>query len=224
MRYLFPALCLAVLFSPPATAQFKIGLEAGPDWNQLRTTISNVVSTEYVSVIGYHVDIPLQYKIRDWFSVEAAPSFLQKNYKLQWTGPFSSLYQTNKNGYAQIPLMGNFLFTSHRIQFVAQVGGYAGYWVYGRVKGNLPDPFINTYSYDSAYVFRSNRDERWELGWLAGGRLAYDCGKTGQVFIDGRYYESVTGRQKNYMTGQIQEYDRTWVFSVGLLFNKLPRL
>jgi Outer membrane protein beta-barrel domain len=210
------------MYGLSAQAQWQIGLEGGPDINALKTNISNVAMTNYISVVSYNFGIPVQYKICNFLSVEADPSFVRKNYKLQWEGSLSDLYQTNKNGYIQLPLQGNLLFTNHRFELSLQGGAFAAYWRFGKVKGRLPDP-TGTYSYDSAYVFRSSRDQRWDFGWLAGARLAYDAGKAGQWFIEGHYCFSLIDQQKNYEIGLIPQYNQTWIFSAGALF-KLPHL
>jgi hypothetical protein len=211
-------IALTLLLTSSATGQWRIGVEAGPDINALRTNISNVSMTKYVPVVSYSVGVPLQYKLSPLLTFETDPSFVRKNYKLEWTGFLSGWYQTTKSNYAEIPLLANFLFSSGRFHLALQGGAFIAYWVTGKLKGTLPDPFGTNYNYDSPYVFRGARDQRLDFGSQAGIRLLYDAGKAGQWFFGATDLISFIDRQKNYETGLIPQYNRTLIFSAGVLF------
>jgi hypothetical protein len=219
-----------VVFQLSARGQLSIGLEAGPDLNFEKTNIANIAVAKYTPLVGLQVGVPIQYKIKPFLAVEAEPSFLQKGYKLEWTGYFSGIYQSNINSYWNLPLMGDFVFNDGKFHFTVQLGGYLSYWSGGRVKGNMPNilnptpgssttdylSYNTPANYDAGYAFNAERDNRWELGWLAGGRLVYDYHSC-QFFAGLRYDQSATDQQKNYMINQTHRYNRTWLLSIGCL-------
>jgi hypothetical protein len=204
-------------------AQWRAGLEGGPDFNSIQTNISNVPMTEYAAVSGYQVGIPMQYRINDYLSLEAVPTLLQKSYKLVWKGTLDSNFVRSRNTYLQLPLLVDLSYGWHGFHLTGQFGAYSARWLHGRVQGSLPNLFtLANGPFDSALVFNGKRDQRWEIGWVAGGRLAYNFQETWQLFLCGRYYQSLTNEQKNEYLGQIPRYNRTWGVSVGALF-KLTR-
>jgi Outer membrane protein beta-barrel domain len=218
-------------FGLPARSQLMIGLQAGPDVNSLKTNIVNIPVAKCVSVTGVQAGLLLQYKVNSFLAVGIEPSFQEKGYKLEWTGYFSGIYQTNLNDYLSLPLTADFSFVIGKFRLTVPFGGYAAYWSGGRVKGNMPnilDPTPQTtnnnnyltyntpYSYDVAYSFDQTRDDRVELGWVAGARAAYDY-RAWQFFLGAEYYQSVTDEQKAYETGEIPRYNRTFQISAGFL-------
>jgi hypothetical protein len=230
IRFCLLGTLLSAVCSLPVKAQWSGGVEFGPDVNSLKTNIANVPTTKYVPTLGYQFGLPFQYRIKRWFLLETEPSLLQKNDKLEWSAPLAPNYEHTRDTYLKLPVMADIVLDSNflhykfhcktKFSFTAQFGVYIAYWQWGRIKGTLPDPFLpsNSYSFDSAWVFNTRRDERWEMGWLAGGRLAYSFQKYWQLFVAARYYQSGTDQRRNYETDQVPQYNRTWTFSVGALF------
>jgi hypothetical protein len=216
------------------SAQFYAGVEGGASLNMLKTEISNVNVTSYAPKAGWEVGIPLTLKIK-FLLIEAEPSFIQKNTQLNWTGYFDGIYQTNFNGYLSMPLMAGYVFSVKHFDFIPQLGGYIAWWASGRVKGRMPNTFgvdtgVNnanlnyisntpTYTYDEPYTFESRRDNRMEIGWLAGGMFAYHICDCFKVFLNLKYYQAITDQQKNYQLSQIPKYNRTGSLCVGLLYH-----
>jgi hypothetical protein len=230
LRYFWTA-ALLVGFGLRAISQWRVGLEAGPDLNFLKTNISNVPVAQYNPVIGIQAGLIVQYSFNKWLALEAQPCFQQKGYKLEWTGYYSGIYQTNLNGYWSLPLIGDISFMAGKFRLTAQLGVYGAYWGLGRAKGVMPnvvDPTAATtyvdyigyntlYSYNVADSFNKHTDQRIELGWMVGERIAY-CHKNAQFFVGIQYYYSSTDQEKNYEISQIPRYNQTFVLSAGILY------
>ncbi|HVX50206.1 MAG TPA: porin family protein [Chitinophagaceae bacterium] len=232
-------LVLAAAAVQHASAQFSVGVSAGYANNYLVTNASNLISTEYKPLPGFSVSVPVVYSIADWFSVKAEPGFMQKNYRMQRTGFYEGVYQESRNGYIQLPLMGHFSFGGESLRGYVDAGGYAGYWFNAHVKGVMPNilnqpAYSNTvnngqpnnvfdeftpYSYNEKYQFNTTKDNRIELGVLAGAGISYQVSDAYQLFAEAKYYESLTDLQKKYETGQVPRYNQTYVFSIGILFS-----
>ncbi|MDQ1089675.1 porin family protein [Siphonobacter sp. SORGH_AS_1065] len=230
------------VFALPGYAQWSVGIEGGYNQNALYTNVGALSFTKYVPQNGFSVGIPVQYKVKDWFSIQADPQFIQKNYELKRTQFFEGIYQKNINSYVQLPLMGRFTFGGEKLKGFLNLGGYASYWSMGRIKGVQANIFSdiesssdtqeydrylelkNGYSYNEPYTFDERKDNRLELGWLTGVGVSYQYKKY-QFFVEGRYYQSITDQQKNYMINQIPRYNQTYTAQIGCLyqFAKKPK-
>lgn len=230
MRYF---LLLAAMFVAglPVFGQWVIGLGGGLGSNSLQTNIANRPQQSLQPMSGLFFELPLSYSFqlggkagmgRFGITVEASCTFLQKNYSLNRTDTLQDLDQQYRNAYGQLPLAA--LFFYKKGPFCVELGGgyYIGYWISGRVKGGMPDifntalPYPATYSFDEAYVFDDNKDNRWENGWTAQGRFAVRVQGTIDLFAAGHFFQAVTDQQKAYMLQQIPRYNSTWVLSLGL--------
>ena len=236
-RYL--GLLSLILASYSSKAQFYIGLEAGGNQNYLITNISNLVSAEYVPINGFNIAIPIQYKVNDWFALEAAPGLIQKNYQTQRTGYYSGVYQLTKNNYLQIPLSAQFSFGGKKLKGYLDLGGYAAYWASSHIKGKTPnmlnpDPFgtqynstsiyqnvfdaYNPFIYNQSYQFNTTTDNRVELGVSAGVGISYQICSKCKVFTEFKYYDGLTDIQKKYEQEQVPKYNETGTISIGFLY------
>jgi len=220
-------------------AQFSVGVQAGYNQNYLLTNASSLVSTEYRPLPGFTVNVPLMYSITDWFAIKATPGFMQKNYQMQRTGFYQGVYQNSTNGYVQLPVMGHFSFGGTSLRGYVDLGGYAGYWLTAHVKGTMPNILkqpaytdaasnaqpnnvfdeYTAYNYNEKYQFNSTKDNRIELGVLAGAGLSYQLNEAYQIFGEATYYNGLTDLQKKYETGQVPRYNQTYVFSLGVMFS-----
>jgi hypothetical protein len=228
-----------ILASYGSKAQFYIGLEAGGNQNYLITNISNLVSAEYVPINGFNIAIPIQYKVNDWFALEAAPGFIQKNYQMQRTDFYQGIYQLTKNNYLQIPLSAKFFFGGKKLKGYLDLGGYAAYWNASHIKGSTPNllnsPAFGTQyptntlyknvfdaytplNYSQTYQFNTTTDNRVELGVSAGVGISYQVCRKCEVFTEFKYYDGLTDLQKNYEQEQVPKYNETGTLSIGFLY------
>lgn len=239
IAYLHCSLALALLCHTKTQAQFSVGVQAGYANNYLLTNASNLISTEYKPLAGFSAAVPLEYAVTDWFAIKAAPGFTQKSYRMQRTGFYYGVYQDNTNGYIQLPLTAQFSFGGEKLRGFVEGGGYAGYWMTAHVKGRMPNILnqpaytsntsnaqpnnvfdeYTAYEYNEKYTFDKTKDNRIELGVLAGAGLSYQLTDAYKVFAEATYFNGLTDQQKKYQTNQVPRYNQTWVFSLGIMFS-----
>ena len=228
-----------LMVSYSGKAQLYIGLEAGGNQNYLMTNVSSLISTEYVPINGFNAGIPIQYKVNDWFTVEAAPGFIQKNNQMQRTGYYTGIYELTKNNYLQLPVSAQFSFGGQKLRGYLSLGGYAAYWKSSHIKGAMPnilnDPAFGTqyttttvyqnvfdaytpYYYNEKYQFNNTTDNRLELGVTAGVGISYEACSKCKVFAEFKYYDGLTNQQKNYEEEQVPRYNETGTISIGFLY------
>lgn len=227
-----PTLIAVFLFliSFSAYSQFSVGIEGGWNKNRLVTSTGYRSFAQYNKADGFAIGIPVRYQILDWLAVQSGVTFIQKNYEWRRTHYFEGVYQKSKNSYLQIPLLANVSFGGSKLRGFVNGGGYAGYWVSGKVKGLSFEPYntsdgpygvlgnYKTYNYDEKYEFSDERDRRIELGWILGGGVSYLLKGRYQLFAEYRYQYALTDQQKAYMTaGQIPRYNETGIVQVGCL-------
>ncbi len=238
-KILLFSLLFIFLLSIKAKSQMYVGLEAGGTKNYLNTDVSNLVSTEYNPAYGFNIGIPVLYKINDWLAFQADPNYIQKNYRFARTDFFQGVYQNNTNTYIQLPLMAHLSFGGQQLKGFLNLGGYGGYWLSAHVKGTTPNilnepAYTNTvsnsqpnnvfdeftpYNYDEKYEFNDTKDNRIELGLLAGVGMSYEMNKKYLFFGEARYYQSMTDQQKNYQLNLVPRYNETVAISLGCLYN-----
>ncbi|HLZ86954.1 MAG TPA: outer membrane beta-barrel protein [Puia sp.] len=228
------AVFILLLYSIRGNGQWYAGVEAGGTRDYLITTTGGEAFTSYHGATGFLVDIPVQYRVNDWLAFESGAGFEQKNYMMSRTGFFQGVGQKNSNGYLQLPLLGDCSFGGKKIRGFVKAGVYGAYWLTGRIKGNSPN-ILNTtdtttlnpsgvlnvdngYTYNQRYAF-SSKDNRIELGWLAGAGIRYQVNGLLCLYLEGRYAGAFTDQQKKYQLNQTPRYNSTYGIGIGSLFN-----
>ena len=210
----------ALLWTTKLDAQLFVGVEAGINRNYLITNTSDKPFFEYQPSQGYSAGIPIRYAFPklSWFGgIQAIPSFVQKNYRIQRTGYYSPMYQQTNNNYVELPVMAQFKFggniaKSQSLHGILNLGGYGSYWMNSHVKGRALSPMDqeNYQEFDESYTFNSTKDRRFQWGGLAGVGLQYMPNKQYVVSIEGRYAPSFSDIQKNYSENQTPRYNDTY--------------
>ncbi|MFC6102407.1 porin family protein [Olivibacter domesticus] len=218
-------------------AQLEVGISGGYNKNYLYTSTGYRAFTKYDAVSGFELGVPIQYHFNEWLAIQAEPSYIQKNYEQNRSHFFEGVYQKNTNSYIQLPLMAHFSFGGKQLRGFLNIGGYGAYWASGKVKGAVANVFDNgpeipddqdideyfqlnqPHHYNEKYTFDSRRDRRLELGLMAGIGIEYAILNKYRLFVEGRYYYSLSDQQKNYMINQIPRYNDTYGVRIGCLFN-----
>ena len=227
------ATMLFLLCTLRGQCQFFVGAEGGPNTNYLTTSNASEPFTNYVGMRGWNVGIPVGYQFFDWLAVQAAPTYMTRNYEIVRTGFFAGVYQKNYNNYLLLPVTVRFSFGGKALRGFVDVGGYGAYWQSSRIQGTEPnilnevDTAYNTtnpsnvlgenypYSYDEKYTFNSAKDNRMEFGVIGGAGVSYVLSQTYTFYIEGRYYRAMTDQQKQYETNQAPRYNDTYGLTVG---------
>ena len=230
-KKIFALLSISALFYiTQLHAQWYVGVEAGANHNYLMTSTADKPFLEYQPSNGYSVGIPIRYAFPslEWFGgIQAVPTFVNKNYRIQRTGYYSAMYQQTNNNYLELPVMTQFRFGGHfgktqtqALYGMLNLGGYAGYWMSGHVKGAAVSPMDpDVYqSFDQSYTFSSQKDRRYELGVLAGIGLQYMPNQKYVFSIEGRYNRALTDRQKAYQVNQTPVYNDTYSILLGMQY------
>jgi len=221
-------LLLLVLFLSTLTtslcAQTSIGVEGGFSYNSYHTNIANRAATDLAGEAGFSVAAAVRYKLCSRVYVVARPCVIQKGFSLSRTDSLSGEYDQHNNTYLQLPIGVSLSHDWRRLRIGLDVGLFAGYWLYGRVKGSTADVFGNAGSnnsqqfmltpYDAAYSFDSRRDNRWEEGWWFGPALQYRFRGSWWLTAGATYSYALSSQVKAPMSS-IPAYNRTGAFSVG---------
>src|SRR5688572_25070447 len=172
-----------LLCAAGAQAQLYVGIEAGANKNYLISNTEDKPFFDYKPSNGYSIGVPIRYSFPklSWFGgIQATPSFVQKNYRMQRSGYYEPIYQQTDNSYLELPVMAQFRFggrigKTQSLHGILNLGGYGGYWLSGNVKGRTLSPMDpnNYQSYDEPYAFSDEKDNRFELGGLAGIGVQY---------------------------------------------------
>jgi hypothetical protein len=226
-KKMFTVIVIAALLGvTKLPAQLYVGVEAGANKNYFITNTADKPFFEYQPLYGYSVGIPVRYAFPSlqWFGgIQAVPTFVQKNYKMQRTGFYADAYQENDNNYLELPIMAQFRFGGHfgkqqSLYGILNLGGFGGYWLSGHVKGNTLSPMdlVNYQPYSESYTFNSTKDNRFEWGGLAGVGLQYMPNKKYVISLEGRYTPSFSDQQKAYSENQTPRYNDTYSVLLGV--------
>ena len=82
---------LATVTTLCSSAQFSIGLEFGGVRNTLDTDTGYAYDLRYDGRNGPTVGIAFGYDFNDWFALRAAPTYIQKGYKMHRTGIYEGV-------------------------------------------------------------------------------------------------------------------------------------
>ena len=221
----------ALLCVTKLQAQLFVGVEAGANRNYLVSNTSDKPFFEYQSSYGYSAGVSFRYAFPSlsWFGgIQAVPSLVQKNYRIQRTGYYSPMYQQTDNNYLELPVMAQFRFggqltKEQSLYGILNLGGYGGYWMSSHVKGRTVSPMdpSNFQSFDEDYTFSEEKDNRMEWGGLAGVGLQYMPSKKYVISLEGRYKPAMSDQQNAYSENQTPRYNDTYSLMLGVQY-QLP--
>lgn len=209
-----------------ASAQWKVGVQAGYTHNSLSTASGYAYDRNYDALGGFTVGVPVQYEFVDWFALQTDLSFTQKNYASYRSGMYKDIQSDTKNGFMQLPVYAHFSFGGEKLRGFINAGAYVGYWASSKTRGDqfqyfysIIDPQAKApYHFDGKVPFDSRRDNRFDGGLMTGLGLQYQLTPGIQLLIEGRYYRGLTDLQKNYMRNQIHRYNDTFSLQIGCMF------
>lgn len=203
-------------------SQFSAGVSVGYDRNNLTTGSSYRSFVRHEAKSGFAIGLPVRYDFRDWFGIQSELTYMQKNNKTVRDHSYDGFTNESTNSYLQIPLMAHLSFGGEKLRGFVNLGGYGGYWLTSKNAGVGMNLFGNgpemVYPYDEKYEFDSRRDNRLEFGLVGGGGMQYALNDKYTLFVEGRYYYSLTDMQKDYMIKRPIKYNNTFTLSVGCLF------
>ena len=225
------------LISIPNQAQFSIGFDLGYDYNHLNTPVSNKIFTKNTNIGGYSSSFQINYNFNNLFSLKTGFGLLQKNYSFTRTGDYLGVYETFTNFYFQVPINVQLKIIEIRKFKLFVFGGiFSAYWAFAKVHGATPNIFNSTNTvgndgqiiqyltlanYSEKYQFNAIKDKRFEFGFVTGLSINYGLNSNFSIFLEPKYYQSLTDQQKQYMVNQVPKINQTLCISIGCLM-KLP--
>ena len=213
------ALFLTVFFMTAmlASAQWRIGAHAGATYNHFTADKHYMIDYSYKDRWGIDAGVMGQYDFNDWLGVRAELDFMQKNHTTKRLQVPTAYKYTNN--YLVLPVMASFSFGSEKLRGFCNLGVYGGYWLSSHQKGKLYNSFQDRiYSFDEKVDFNSDRDQRWDCGFVGGVGMEYRFAPKWGAQVEMRYYYSTTSVEKEYMRVKDPKYNSTLALQAGVMY------
>ena len=200
---------IALVLPSLAFAQWRVGVNGGATYNH--STISKHYMTDYQWKDRWGVTLGVmgQYDVNDWLGVRAELDWTQKNYRLT-RQILSNLDYKYVNNYLQLPVMASFSFGGKQLRGFCNAGVYGGYWLTsGREGTDFNNSSEKVYEFSEDIKFNSERDQRFDFGFVGGIGLEYRFCQRWAAQVEMRYYYSTVSTQKDYMRLSDPRYNST---------------
>ncbi|MBQ1584382.1 MAG: PorT family protein [Muribaculaceae bacterium] len=210
---------IALVLPSLAFAQWRVGVNGGATYNH--STISKHYMTDYQWKDRWGVTLGVmgQYDVNDWLGVRAELDWTQKNYRLT-RQIFSNLDYKYVNNYLQLPVMASFSFGGKQLRGFCNAGVYGGYWLTsGREGTDFNNSSEKVYEFSEDIKFNSERDQRFDFGFVGGIGLEYRFCQRWAAQVEMRYYYSTVSTQKDYMRLSDPRYNSTLGVQAGLWYS-----
>lgn len=210
---------LALMLPSLAFAQWRVGVNGGATYNH--STISKHYMTDYQWKDRWGVTLGVmgQYDVNDWLGVRAELDWTQKNYRLT-RQILSNLDYKYVNNYLQLPVMASFSFGGKQLRGFCNAGVYGGYWLTsGREGTDFNNSSEKVYEFSEDIKFNSERDQRFDFGFVGGIGLEYRFCQRWAAQVEMRYYYSTVSTQKDYMRLSDPRYNSTLGVQAGLWYS-----
>ena len=210
---------VALVLPSLAFAQWRVGVNGGATYNH--STISKHYMTDYQWKDRWGVTLGVmgQYDVNDWLGVRAELDWTQKNYRLT-RQILSNLDYKYVNNYLQLPVMASFSFGGKQLRGFCNAGVYGGYWLTsGREGTDFNNSSEKVYEFSEDIKFNSERDQRFDFGFVGGIGLEYRFCQRWAAQVEMRYYYSTVSTQKDYMRLSDPRYNSTLGLQAGLWYS-----
>lgn len=210
---------VALVLPSLAFAQWRVGVNGGATYNH--STISKHYMTDYQWKDRWGVTLGVmgQYDVNDWLGVRAELDWTQKNYRLT-RQILSYLDYKYVNNYLQLPVMASFSFGGKQLRGFCNAGVYGGYWLTsGREGTDFNNSSEKVYEFSEDIKFNSERDQRFDFGFVGGIGLEYRFCQRWAAQVEMRYYYSTVSTQKDYMRLSDPRYNSTLGVQAGLWYS-----
>ena len=212
-------LTVFVFQASPASAQWRIGVSGGADYNWYSIKTNYQTDYRYDGAWGWNAAIFTQYDFLPWVGVRAEVEASETNYRFYRTGYFTSTNYITHNTYLKLPVMTQFRFGGEKVHGFLNAGVYAGCWLAGRQKGTITDPRNGrVMTINEPYVFNKEKDQRADFGLAGGVGIEYLPAEHWAIHIEGRCYYSFISRTKPYMIVRDNRYNTTLTIQAGVSY------
>jgi len=228
---------LVLVFVVPVRGQSYIYPEFGFNQNILKTNMSNLETMNSEYVFGCQAGIGYYSEINGWMGYEGQVLYINKSNKILRNGFFTDVYREIKSNYLQIPVLLRFkVDMSRKTQGHVSSGGFAGYWLNGRLEASFPNAlapknFNEEVVYENIYqiVSRHNiqepyrfndTDNRFEYGIAWGAGLVHYLNDRYGLLCHVRHYIAFSDLQRGYQKNQLKKTNSTISVSMGFLIKR----
>ena len=210
-------LTVFVFQASPASAQWRIGVSGGADYNWYSIKTNYQTDYRYDGAWGWNAAIFTQYDFLPWVGLRAEVEASEINYRFYRTGYFTSTNYITHNTYLKLPVMTQFRFGGEKVHGFLNAGVYAGCWLAGRQKGTITDPRNGrVITINEPYAFNKEKDQRADFGLAGGVGIEYLPAEHWAIHIEGRCYYSFISRTKHYMMVRDNRYNTTLTMQAGV--------
>ncbi len=220
MKKLFLLIAAALFVLPQSSsAQWHAGVTVGADYNAFSREKHYMADYTFKGHGGFTFGITGQYDFNDWLGIRADLNLTQKNHQ-EYRELFNNVDYTVKNNYLQLPVMASFSFGGDRLRGFCNLGVYGAYWLSSNWKGSVVNIFSDlVFDIDDNMEFMSERDERWDGGFVGGIGLEYRISYDWSAQAELRHYYSLTSITKDYMQYNDPRYNSTTAFQLGVNYH-----
>ncbi len=212
-------LTVFVFQASPASAQWRIGVSGGADYNWYSIKTNYQTDYRYDGAWGWNAAIFTQYDFLPWVGLRAEVEASEINYRFYRTGYFTSTNYITHNTYLKLPVMTQFRFGGEKVHGFLNAGVYAGCWLAGRQKGTITDPRNGrVMTINEPYVFNKEKDQRADFGLAGGVGIEYLPAEHWAIHIEGRCYYSFISQTKPYMIVRDNRYNTTLTIQAGVSY------
>ncbi len=212
-------LTVFVFQASPASAQWRIGVSGGADYNWYSIKTNYQTDYRYDGAWGWNAAIFTQYDFLPWVGLRAEVEASEINYRFYRTGYFTSTNYITHNTYLKLPVMTQFRFGGEKVHGFLNAGVYAGCWLAGRQKGTITDPRNGrVITINEPYVFNKEKDQRADFGLAGGVGIEYLPAEHWAIHIEGRCYYSFISQTKPYMIVRDNRYNTTLTIQAGVSY------
>lgn len=212
-------LTVFVFQASPASAQWRIGVSGGADYNWYSIKTNYQTDYRYDGAWGWNAAIFTQYDFLPWVGLRAEIEASEINYRFYRTGYFTSTNYITHNTYLKLPVMTQFRFGGEKVHGFLNAGVYAGCWLAGRQKGTITDPRNGrVITINEPYVFNKEKDQRADFGLAGGVGIEYLPAEHWAIHIEGRCYYSFISQTKPYMIVRDNRYNTTLTIQAGVSY------
>lgn len=201
-----------------AHAQWRVGVTGGTDYNVFSMDRQYQTDFRTDGRWGITMGVTSQYDFNSWLGVRADLNWSQKNHR-DYKDLTKDIAYKYRNDYMQLPVMASFSFGSDNLRGFCNLGVYGAYWLNSHVSGceyNYINYVAETFSEN--VDFNSNRDQRWDCGFIGGIGLEYRFAPHWAAQAEARYYYSTTSTTKQYMRVKDYRYNNTTALQIGVFY------
>lgn len=210
---------IALVLPSLAFAQWRVGVNGGATYNHSTISKHYMTDFQWKDRWGVTLGVMGQYDVNDWLGVRAELDWTQKNYRLT-RQILSDLDYKYVNNYLQLPVMASFSFGGKQLRGFCNAGVYGGYWLTsGREGTDFNNSSEKAYEFSENIEFNSERDQRFDFGFVGGIGLEYRFCQRWAAQVEMRYYYSTVSTQKDYMRLSDPRYNSTLGVQAGLWYS-----